>query len=60
MTEYSKELKEKAREKLLKEFDNLCEIGYGKLEVHFNLKSKNILIIPSPYFRVEAEEDEKC
>ena len=56
---YSEELKEKAREKLLEQFELLCEVGYGKIEISFNVKSKNILIVPSPYFRVDDLTKEK-
>jgi len=56
---YSEELKKKAKEKLLEQFDLLCKVGYGKIEISFNVKSKNILIVPSPYLRVEDSPNKK-
>ena len=51
-SEYSEELKKRAKEKLLKKFDLLCDVGYGRIEINFNKDKQDILIIPSPHFRV--------
>ena len=50
---YSNEIIEKAKQELLAQFENLCTIGYGKIEISFNVKSGNIVIIPSPCIRIE-------
>ena len=52
---YSNEIKEKAKQELLTQFENLCNIGYGKIEISFNVGKGNILIIPSPYIRIEKD-----
>ena len=50
---YSNEIIEKAKQELLAQFKNLCNIGYGKIEISFNVGKGNILIVPSPYIRIE-------
>ena len=50
---YSNEIIEKAKQELLAQFENLCTIGYGKIEISFNVGKGNILIIPSPYLRID-------
>ena len=52
---YSNDIKEKAKQELLTQFENLATIGYGKIEVSFNVGKGNILIIPSPYIRIEKD-----
>jgi len=52
---YSNEIKEKAKQELLTQFENLATIGYGKIEVSFNVGKGNILIIPSPYIRIDKD-----
>jgi len=52
-SEYSEELKEEAKRKLIEQFDNLCKIGYGEIRIQFNKDKGNILIIPSPYLRID-------
>jgi len=52
---YSNELIEKAKQELLTQFENLATIGYGKIEVSFNVGKGNILIIPSPYIRIDKD-----
>ena len=51
--EYPEELKEEAKRKLIEQFDNLSKIGYGEIKIQFNKDKGNILIIPSPYLRIE-------
>jgi len=46
-------LKEEAKRKLIEQFDNLSKIGYGEIKIQFNKDKGNILIIPSPYLRIE-------
>ena len=50
---YSNEIIEKAKQELLTQFENLATIGYGKIEISFNVKSGNIVIIPSPCIRID-------
>jgi len=52
-SEYPEELKEEAKRKLIEQFDNLSKIGYGEIKIQFNKDKGNILIIPSPYLRIE-------
>ena len=52
---YSNEIKEKAKQELLTQFENLATIGYGKIEISFNVGKGNILIIPSPYLRIDKD-----
>lgn len=54
--EYSVGLREKAKEKLIEEFDKVCAVGYGKIEVHFNARTKRIDIVPSPHFGIGEPE----
>ena len=51
--EYPEELKEEAKRKLIEQFDNLSKIGYGEIKIQFNKDKGNILIIPSPYLRID-------
>ena len=53
---YSNEIKEKAKQELLTQFENLATIGYGKIEVSFNVGKGNILIIPSPFIRIDNKD----
>ena len=52
---YSNEIKEKAKQELLTQFENLAIIGYGKIEISFNVGKGNILIVPSPYIRIDKD-----
>ena len=53
---YSNEIIEKAKQELLAQFKNLCNIGYGKIEISFNVGKGNILIVPSPYIRIDNKD----
>ena len=57
--EYSPELKERAKKKFLEQFELLCDVGLGKIEVHFNKKIKKIDIVPSPHFGIIELPNEK-
>ena len=57
MTEYPEELKERAKKELLEQFDLLCGVKYGKIEINFNARSKSIDIVPSPHYRIEDLTD---
>ena len=50
---YSNEIKEKAKQELLTQFENLCNIGYGEIRIKFSADSGNIVIIPSPCIRID-------
>jgi len=54
---YSEELKEEAKRKLIEQFDNLSKIGYGEIKIQFNKDKGNILIIPSPYLRIDLTNE---
>jgi len=55
--EYPEELKEEAKRKLIEQFDNLSKIGYGEIKIQFNKDKGNILIIPSPYLRIDLTNE---
>jgi len=56
-SEYPEELKEEAKRKLIEQFDNLSKIGYGEIKIQFNKDKGNILIIPSPYLRIDLTNE---
>ena len=53
--EYSEELKKRAKEKLLKEFEYLASADYGKIEIDFNKRSKIIEIKSQPHFVITTD-----
>jgi len=52
---YSQEHIKRAKEELLKQFDLLCEMEYGKIEIHFNRMAKVIEIVPSPHIKIKGD-----
>ncbi len=56
MTEYPEELKERAKKKLLEQFDLLCKMEYGKITVNMNKRAKVIEIIPEHHIKIREEK----
>jgi len=56
---YSEELKKRAKEKLLKEFEYLTSADYGKIEIDFNERSKIIEIKSQPHYVIKTQTLDK-